>query len=34
MLTAKEMGIEAPTKEEVKEVMKELDPSNKGYLSK
>jgi len=28
------MGIEKPTKEEVKEIMKELDPSNKGHLTK
>ena len=33
-LTAEEMGIEKPTKDEVKEIMKWLDPSNKGYLSK
>lgn len=33
-LTAEEMNIEKPTKEEVKEIMKWLDPSNKGHLSK
>jgi hypothetical protein len=33
-MTAEEMNIEKPSKEEVKEVMKWLDPSNKGYLSK
>lgn len=33
-MTAEEMGIERPPKEEVKEIMKTLDTQNKGYLSK
>lgn len=32
--TAENMEIEKPSKEEVKEVMKELDKDGKGYLSK
>jgi hypothetical protein len=34
MLTAEEMEIEKPSKEEIKEIMKELDRENKGYLTK
>ena len=33
-MTAEEMNIERPTKEEVKEIMKWLDSSSKGYLNK
>lgn len=33
-MTAEEMKIEKPSKEEVKEVMKWLDTSSKGYLNK
>lgn len=33
-MTAEEMGIEKPTKEEVKEIMKTLDTEGKGYLNK
>lgn len=34
VMTAEEMGIEKPPKEEVKEIMKTLDVESKGYLSK
>ena len=33
-MTAEEMGIEKPSKEETKEIMKTLDTESKGYLSK
>ncbi len=32
--TTESMNIERPTKEETKEVMKELDKGGKGYLTK
>lgn len=32
--TAEDLGIEKPSKEEIKDVLKELDSNSKGYLSK
>ena len=34
VMTAEEMGIEKPSKEQTKEIMKTLDTQSKGYLSK
>ena len=31
---ASDLGIEKPSKDEIKDVMKEMDPESKGYLSK